>query len=94
MWDAIAFKALGSESYTDGLIKANLQYRETVIFPAGVVLRLPAIEPEASATLPPWKEAGNEEQQHGTPHGNYNLLCGGGYIAEYPPVSAYYDIYR
>lgn len=60
MWDSIAFKALGSESYTDRLIKANLQYRETVIFPAGVVLELPAIEPEASATLPPWKEAGNE----------------------------------
>ena len=60
MWDSIAFKALGSESYTDRLIKANLQYRETVIFPAGVVLMLPTIEPEASATLPPWKEAGNE----------------------------------
>ena len=35
MWDAIAFKALGSESYTDRLIKANLQYRETVISPRG-----------------------------------------------------------
>lgn len=58
MWDSIAFKALGNEIYTDRLIKANLQYRETVIFPAGVVLRLPAIEPEASATLPPWKQKG------------------------------------
>ena len=35
MWDSIAFKALGSESYTDRLIKANLQYRETVISPLG-----------------------------------------------------------
>ena len=31
MWDSIAFKALGGERYTDRLIKANLQYRETVI---------------------------------------------------------------
>ena len=60
MWDSIAFKALGGERETNRLIKANLQYRETVIFPAGVVLRLPAIEPEISAALPPWKEAGNE----------------------------------
>ena len=43
MWDSIAFKALGGERYTDRLIKANLQYRETVIFPAGVVLRLSLI---------------------------------------------------
>lgn len=56
MWDSIAFKALGNEIYTDRLIKANLQYRETVIFPAGVVLMLPAIEPESSAALPPWKQ--------------------------------------
>ncbi len=60
MWDSIAFKALGSESYTDKLIKANLQYSDIVIFPAGVVLRLPEVEPETSVTLPPWKEADNE----------------------------------
>lgn len=60
MWDSIAFKVWKDESHTDKLIKANLQYRDTYIFPAGIVLKLPTIAPEASATLPPWKkEAGN-----------------------------------
>lgn len=56
MWDSIAFKVLGGERHTDKLIKENLQYREIVIFPAGIVLQKPVIEPEASATLPPWKQ--------------------------------------
>lgn len=55
MWDSIAFKVWKDESHTDKLIKANLQYRDTYIFPAGIVLKLPTIPPEASATLPPWK---------------------------------------
>lgn len=55
MWDIIAYKTLGDETYTDKLIKNNLQYRNVVIFPAGVVLDIPDIETQFSAKLPPWK---------------------------------------
>lgn len=56
MWDSIAFKVLGKESYTDKLIKANLRYREITVFPAGILLEIPAVQPEVSASLPPWKK--------------------------------------
>lgn len=55
LWDSIAYKVLGDEKYTDKFIKANLQYRHTVIFAAGVVLNIPDTETEYSAQLPPWK---------------------------------------
>lgn len=55
MWDAVAYKAMGDEKHTDKLMKANLQYRDTVIFSAGVVLDIPDVEPTYSAALPPWK---------------------------------------
>ena len=56
-WDMIAFKAyegLGGEKLTSLLIDANPQYRETVIFKAGVVLDVPEAYIPASKTLPPW----------------------------------------
>lgn len=56
MWDSIAFAQLGSVSHTDKLINLNQQYRKYYIFPAGIVLTLPEITPEASNTLPPWKQ--------------------------------------
>lgn len=55
MWDSIAYSQLGSTSYTDQLINANLQYRETYLFQAGVVLALPEIQTEINSLLPPWK---------------------------------------
>lgn len=54
-WDLIAYKALGNEYYTDLLMKANLQYKETFIFSAGVILTLPEIETPLPDSLPPWK---------------------------------------
>lgn len=54
-WDIIAYKRLGSTDYTDQLISANLEYVGTLIFPAGVTLRLPSIEEKTSGNLPPWK---------------------------------------
>jgi len=56
MWDSIAFSQLGSVSHTDKLINLNRQYREYYIFPAGIVLALPEIEPGATDNLPPWKQ--------------------------------------
>ena len=54
-WDMIAYKKLGSTDYTDRLIDANLEYAGTLLFPAGVTLRLPEITGKTSGSLPPWK---------------------------------------
>ena len=55
MWDGIAYKAMGSELYRNQLLACNMRYRETYVFPAGVVLTVPEVEPEVSAKLPAWK---------------------------------------
>lgn len=55
MWDRIAYKKLGSTDYTDQLLSANLEYREILLFPAGIMLRLPEITEKPSDSLPPWK---------------------------------------
>lgn len=57
MWDAIAFRELGSESHTPALMRENLQHIDTYSFPAGVVLLLPDVGEQDSGELPPWKEA-------------------------------------
>ena len=55
-WDIVAYKAYGNEMYMDMLIKANIEHKDTYIFPAGVRLTLPEINLEVSETLPPWKQ--------------------------------------
>lgn len=55
-WDIVAYKVYGNEMYMDTLIKANIEYKDTYIFPAGVVLNLPEIELTVSESLPPWKQ--------------------------------------
>ncbi len=55
-WDIVAYKAYGNEMYMDTLIKANIEYKDTYIFPAGVVLTLQEIELTVSESLPPWKQ--------------------------------------
>ena len=37
-WDIVAYKAYGNEMYMDMLIKANIEHKDTYIFPAGVKL--------------------------------------------------------
>lgn len=54
-WDIIAHKKLGSTNYTDRLIRANPEYMGTLLFPAGVMLRVPEVEEKAVGSLPPWK---------------------------------------
>lgn len=57
VWDAIAYKALGSCDYTERLIDCNRQHIKTAIFSAGVVLALPDIERgEEARNLPPWRK--------------------------------------
>jgi len=58
-WDAIAYKMLGSESHTNKLIEANKQHRNIYIFPAGVVLTVPDVQPAVPVELPPWKRVTN-----------------------------------
>ncbi len=54
-WDIVALKTTGSESNLDKIMKANLEHREIVVFPAGVELDIPEIETKASNNLPLWK---------------------------------------
>ena len=42
MWDKIAYNEMGSVLHTDKLMKANVKYASTYVFPAGVVLTIPA----------------------------------------------------
>lgn len=58
-WDNIAFKAYGSASLSDVLIKANPEVKITAVLPIGTVLNIP-VQAETSALvasnlLPPWK---------------------------------------
>ena len=63
-WDILAKRLYGNEFFMDVLIQANIQYRKTVVFRAGVVLNVPEIDDTASAefeeNLPPWKRSGGE----------------------------------
>lgn len=58
MWDAIAFKAMGSEDYTGALMAANRAYLEYYTFPAGVKITVPDVAASALNSLPPWKRTG------------------------------------
>lgn len=62
-WDSVAYKAYGNEMYMDTLIKANIEHKDTYIFPAGVTLSLPEIDLEVSDSLPPWKQGGITESE-------------------------------
>ena len=46
---------MGSTLYMDKLVKANIRHAATFVFPAGVVLTIPAVEDEPSIQLPPWQ---------------------------------------
>lgn len=54
-WDMVSYKMFGNEMHKNAILEENMSYRETVIFPAGVTLTIPDIEPKLSEELPPWK---------------------------------------
>ena len=57
MFDSVSKKMLGSEAYTDRLIRANLKYRDIHVFSAGIELDIPDInKTKQSDNLPPWKK--------------------------------------
>ena len=56
MWDSIAFSQLGDVAHTDKIMSMNRQHHEYYIFPAGIGIRLPEIEPGTAEGMPPWKQ--------------------------------------
>ena len=57
-WDMIAFRlwrSQGGEKNISTLIEANEQYKDYVIFPAGIVLNVPEIEDMTAQSIPPWR---------------------------------------
>lgn len=57
-WDLIAHQQLGSTRHMNKLMAANPECLDYYIFPAGIELQLPQIEPEQTAlsSLPPWRQ--------------------------------------
>ena len=63
-WDILSKKAYGTEMFMDVLMRANITHRKAVVFPAGVVLTVPAIDGatiENQTNLPPWKRTGGQQ---------------------------------
>ena len=56
MWDSIAHTQLGSVTYMDKLMSLNPEYINYYVFPAGIRLSLPEINPGKPSTMPPWKQ--------------------------------------
>lgn len=56
MWDGIAVKVYGDESYMKELLKANQEYSDYYILPANLTIVLPTIDTQQPSILPPWKQ--------------------------------------
>lgn len=54
-FDIIALDAYNDEFRAVDIIRANPQYAETVVFDAGVTLRIPYLTESPPESLPPWK---------------------------------------
>ena len=56
MFDSIAKKLYDTETGMNAIMDANQEYRDIVIFPAGITLQIPDYEkPAPVSTLPPWR---------------------------------------
>ncbi|MDE7064035.1 MAG: tail protein X [Desulfovibrionaceae bacterium] len=56
-WDGIAFRLWGREHLMSALLRANPDHADVLIFPAGIILTVPDVNPEATqpiTELPPW----------------------------------------
>lgn len=54
-WDSISYKVYGTELYMSQLMQANPNHLTTVIFSAGISLKVPDLPPPIDNDLPPWK---------------------------------------
>ena len=55
MWDLIAKRLYNDEASLNVLLEANQQYADIVVFPAGIVLEVPAYTAPVTSMLPPWR---------------------------------------
>lgn len=55
MWDGIAKKVYGTENGINVLLKANLKYRDIIIFSGGIKLNIPEYTAPIINNLPPWR---------------------------------------
>ena len=55
MWDKIAYNEMGSVLHTDKLMKANVKYASTYVFPARLVLTTQEVEDEQDFKKTPWQ---------------------------------------
>lgn len=54
-WDYIAYKVYEDEMGVNKLLEANHEYKDIVVFPAGIVLQVPDYTRPRSSVMPPWK---------------------------------------
>lgn len=54
-WDSIALDFYDNEYYASKIMEANPDYIKTLIFGAGIKLKIPILDETAPSTLPPWK---------------------------------------
>lgn len=54
-FDSIALDFYNQENLASQIINANMDYRRVLIFNAGIKLKIPVIEEQTAASLPPWK---------------------------------------
>ncbi|MEN6372223.1 MAG: tail protein X [Armatimonadota bacterium] len=54
-WDLIAYNVYSKEKFMTELLAANPEYRDIVVFDAGVRIVCPDIDVESASPLPPWK---------------------------------------
>lgn len=53
-FDVISLDFYGDEKYASAIIDANPAYIRTIIFDAGVELKIPVLA-DTATTLPPWR---------------------------------------
>ena len=55
-FDLLAILAYDDEKKASYIVQANPQYMGTLIFDAGIILKIPVLDAtESSDTLPPWR---------------------------------------
>ncbi len=54
-WDMIAKKVYGAERHLDYLMASNFELLDYLIFPAGIVVKVPELPAEISEDLPSWR---------------------------------------
>jgi len=54
-FDILALDAWNDETKAHWIIQDNPDYASTIVFNAGIDLRIRVVDPSAASTLPPWK---------------------------------------